>query len=176
MKLKISPAISITTLLCFLLPFASVSCGGPEWHVAPQNWGSATGFELATRTVQQPIMLGPVKDFPSFKGDAAASVAALAGIVALALGIFAGRNTLLIALLSVGGALSLCVMKHRLDALAAKLSQEPGMMRVQWKFGFWLVLFLFVVNAAWNADLYFTGRAAKAETAGRVPGNQRDTS
>jgi hypothetical protein len=52
-KKKISPILFGVTLVCFLFPFVTVSCGG-------QKMASFSGAQLATGTsVDEPQMFGP---------------------------------------------------------------------------------------------------------------------
>lgn len=147
-----SVLIFVGTLLCFFLPFATVSCGGMKLF-------TLTGQQLATGTaVTQPQLFGA----PQTKRTDPDPFAAFAGVCALA-GIalsLVGRKMANVTAVSAGaGALSLLVMRFRLDAAIQKQSQGAG--SVHYDSGFTMVLLLFITAAAWNAFQFMQSRRAR---------------
>lgn len=147
---KVSPAIFIATILCFLFPFITVSCGG-------QKVATFSGVQLATGTsVSQPQMFGPTQ-----KKDVApeplAAIAALCTIVGLALSFLPAKVALGPAISGGVGALFLLLLKSKMDDQIVK--QGQGMLQVNYEAGFTLTLVLLVAGAAWNGYLFFSQQA-----------------
>ncbi len=145
MKSKISPAIFIASILCFLFPFVTVSCGG-------QKVTSFSGVQLATgTTVEQPQMFGPPQK-QKVDPDPTTALAALCAIVGVVLSLAGTRIALAPAISGAVGAVSLLIMKARLDDQVVK--QGHGMLQVSYESGFSLALLLFVAGAVWNGYLH----------------------
>ena len=162
-KLKVSPAIFIASILCFLLPFVTVSCGG-------QKVASFSGIQLATGTaVEQPQMFGPPQK-QKVDPDPSAVVAALAAIAGLGLSFLGARTALGPAVSGGIGAISLLFMKSRLDDQIVK--QGHGMLQVNYETGFSLTLLLLLAGAAWNAYL-FSQREQIPAQANRTEGSRQ---
>lgn len=144
-KSKVSPAIFIATILCFLFPFVSVSCGG-------QKVASFSGLQLATgTTVEQPQMFGPPQK-QKVDPDPTAAVAALCATLGVVLSLLGSRIAIAPAIAGAAGALSLLVMKSRMDNQV--VNQGHGMLQVNYEAGYSLALILFVAGAVWNGYLF----------------------
>ena len=163
---KVSPAIFIATILCFLFPFITVSCGG-------HKIATLSGVQLATGTsVSQPQMFGPPQ-----KKDVApeplAAIVALCTIVGLALSFLPSSKMALGPAISGGvGALFLLLLKSKMDDQIVK--QGQGMLQVNYEAGFTLSLLFLVAGAAWNGYLFFSQQAGTVApslpTTARSPG------
>src|ERR1039458_7680072 len=148
-KSKVSPAIFIATILCFLFPFITVSCGG-------QRVARFSGVQLATgTTVEQPQMFGPPQK-QKVDPDPTAAVAALCAILGLGLSFLGTRIAIGPAIAGAAGALSLLVMKSRLDDQIVK--EGHGMLQANHEIGYSLALLLLLAGAAWNAYLLWQRR------------------
>lgn len=148
MKFKASPAIFLASVLCFLLPFITVSCGG-------QKVGSFSGLQLATgTTVNQPQMFGPAQS-EKVESEPMATIAILCAVAGLGLS-FLRRMPLAPAIAAAIGAMSLFLMKSRLDDKIVK--QGQGVLQVDYNVGYSLAVLLLIAGAAWNAYLYIDGR------------------
>ena len=144
-KSKVSPAIFAASILCFLLPFVTISCGG-------QRGASFSGLQLATgTTVEQPQMFGPSQKH-KVDPEPAAAVAGLCALLALGLSFLGTRIALGPSISGAAGAASLLFMKSRLDDQIVK--QGQGMLQVNYETGFSLALLLLIGGAAWNAYLF----------------------
>lgn len=139
-----SLSIAIGSVLCFFLPFATVSCQGMKAF-------TFTGQQLATgTTVSQPQVLGP----PSTQRVSADPFAAIAGLCALAgvAFILVGRKMSAPCSFAEGaGALSLLIMRSRFNSQIA--TQSQGLATVNYEWGFLAAVTLLLVGAAWNAYL-----------------------
>jgi hypothetical protein len=160
-KSKVSPAIFIASILCFLFPFITVSCGG-------QRVASFSGVQLATgTTVEQPQMFGPPQK-QKVDPDPTAAVAALCAILGLGLSFLRARAALGPAISGAVGAVSLLLLKSRLNDQIVK--QGQGMLQVNYESGFSLALILLIAGAAWNVYLFSQrGTAAVAGLPGGPP-------
>lgn len=155
-KSKVSPAIFAASILCFLFPFITVSCGG-------QRVASFSGIQLATGTsVQQPQMFGPPQK-QKVDSEPTAAVAAICAILGLGLSLLGSRLALASAISGAAGAVSLLVMKSRLEDQIVK--QGQGMLQVSYETGFFLTLILFLAGVAWNAYLF----SQRKQTSAVVP-------
>ena len=155
LKSKVSPVLFVVTVLCFLLPFVTVSCNGQK-----VDKGQFTGLQLATgTTVEQPQMFGrPQKEKVEAQPLAtAALVCALAGLGLSFLGI-----RLAIAPAGAGGlgAVLLLLLQSQLSNDIARRSQ--GMFQLEYESGFWLTLAFFVLATAWNGYVSLSLRKAPA--------------
>jgi hypothetical protein len=144
MKSKVSPAIFFAAVVCFLLPFITVSCG-------TQKVGRFSGLQIADGTsLDRPEVLGRA---PKEKVDVEvmATIAGLCALGGLLLSFVRGQ-TLIPAMVSAVGAMSLFLMKARLDQRVAQ--QGQGMLQVNYEVGYWLEILLLIAGTAWNAYRY----------------------
>lgn len=145
-KAKVSPLIFAASILCFIFPFLSVSCGG-------QKVATFTGVQLAIgTTLEQPQTSGPTKN-QKVDPDPLAALAGLCAVIGIGLS-FAGTRAAIAAAISGGlGAISLLFMRLRLADQVLK--QGQGMLQVNSETGFSLALLLLIAGAAWNAFLFW---------------------
>ena len=155
-KSKVSPLIFVATLVCFLFPFVTVSCGDHKVT-------SFTGVQLATgTTVPEPQMFGPPKK-REVAPDPFAAVAVLAAAVGMCLGFVGARSAIPQAICGGLGALLLLLMKARTENQV--LQQGQGLLVVSYEPGFTLALLLLIAAAGWNAYLAFAGKRASTAPA-----------
>ena len=165
-----TPAGFGIALICFVLPFATLSCQGREVatlsgldlafgstldaSALPMNPSGAAEFEQKSKEEQEAAML---KVMGSAQAQAigsnlwaiAAAVAAAAGLGAAVLG---GRTAGAVPAAIAGlGALLLLLAKSRVEGQVA--GPTMGMGQVSWNAGFWLCLAAFAATAAFNAYL-----------------------
>lgn len=139
-----SVLIFVGTGLCFFLPFVTVSCGGIKAF-------TLTGQQLATGTsLTQAQPFGPPQ-LQKVDADPFAALAGLCAIVGIALSLVGRKLATASAVAGGVGAVSLFIMRSRLDAEIQKQSQ--GVATVNYESGFTVVVILFVVAAAWNVYL-----------------------
>ena len=155
MKVKTyaSLMLYIGAVLCFFLPFATVSCGG--MHVI-----TFTGQQLATGThVTQAQMFGPPK-LQNVPADPFASGAALIGIIGLIISVIGrkmgARFNLMTAWIGVLGFIDMLFLKSHLADQIQKQSQ--GVAKVEWLSGYTWALLFFLVAAAWSACEHLSDR------------------
>jgi hypothetical protein len=152
-SLKVSPAIFILSILCFFFPFTTVSCGG-------HKIASATGVQLATgTTLELPQAFGPSRE-QKVAQEPLSAVAALCAVIGLGFSFAGARAAIVPAIGGVVGALSLLIMKSRLDDVVAKRGQ--GMIQVNYEVGFFLALLLMITGAVWNGYLFWQKAKATA--------------
>lgn len=137
----VSPLIYIASLVAFLLPFFSVSCGG-------RKVATFTGVQLAVgTTLDEPQMFGPAKK-QSINPDPFAAAAALCALAGIVLSVTTAKAARGAAIAGGAGAVSLLVMESRMNDQIA--SQGQGMLQISVESGFSLALVLLVAGAAWN--------------------------
>lgn len=141
------------TLLCFFLPFVTVSCQGMKIY-------SFTGQQLATgTTMSQPQMFGPPKT-QKVEPNAFAAVAFLCSAAGVALCLVGRRMLKGVAAAASVGSVSLLAMKVQLDQEIQK--QGMGAAENKYQFGFFLALLLMLVSAGWG--LYQIARERRSES------------
>ena len=142
---KVTPAVFIGTLLCFLLPFVTISCGG-------QKAATLSGTQMALgTTLEQPQMFGPPQK-QKIDPDPYVALAGVCVIVGLVLSFLGPRIAVGSAIAAGVGAISLLGMKYHLDNEI--VTQGRGMMQAAYEPGYWLTLFLMVASAAWSAYVF----------------------
>jgi hypothetical protein len=155
-KWKVSPLIFAVSILTFLLPFITVSCGG-------QKVVSLTGVQLATgMTMEQPQMFGPPKR-EKVDPEPTVMIAAIAGIVALVFGLLGARAVKAGVVAGGISVASLLATKIRLDDQIAK--QGQGLLQVSYEMGFSLTLLLLICGTAWSGYLLGTNKSQEEQTA-----------
>ena len=169
MKTKVSPVLFVVTVLCFLLPFVTVSCGGIKVSVS--------GMKLAFGgTVSMPFEDQQPFGFPqqpqqrssnSDKGVDSHPVAIIALICAVAgigLSFMPVRSAIAPAIAGVLGAVFLIILQSQ---LGGELKAQ-GPISVDMDIGYVLALLLFIGAAGWNGWLFYSTRQAPA-MAGAAP-------
>lgn len=148
-KLIASVLIFAGSTLCFFLPFVTVSCGGMKAF-------TLNGQQLATgTTLTHPQPFGPPQE-QKIDADPFAAVAWLCAIAGIALSL-AGRKLAAATAVSGGvGAVSLFIMRTRLDEQLQK--QGQGMATASYESGFILAILLLLAGAAWNIYLFLENK------------------
>jgi len=152
-KSKVSPALFVVTILCFLFPFVTVSCNG-------QKVASLSGMQLATGTsVEQQQVFGPPRK-EKVTAEPLATVALVCALAGLGLSFLGVRAAIAPAGAGALGALLLVILQSKLNSDITDKGQ--GMFKVEFEAGYVLVIVFFIAAAAWNAYLFFSGRNAVA--------------
>jgi hypothetical protein len=140
-----SVLIFVGSALCFFLPFVTVSCGGVTAF-------TLTGRQLATgTTLTQPQPFGPPQT-QKVSPDPFAVAAGLCALAGIALSLI-GRRLASAAAVSGGvGAVSLLIMRSRLNDQLQ--TQGQGLAKATYETGFTLTVLLLVAAAAWNVYLF----------------------
>jgi hypothetical protein len=151
MRPKVSPLLFVATLACFLLPFATISCG-------TQRIATASGFQLVTGASlsESPPREGvPKKQF--IQAEPAAIVALAFVVFGLALSCTHARPLIPTAC-AVISVISLFLLRARLEDRVA--TRGAGALQLDFEIGFPLTLLTLAAAAAWNAYLYISGHSA----------------
>ena len=140
----------VGSLLCFFLPFATVSCGGVKVI-------SLTGQQMATgTTIQTPEAFGSGQKKKTDPNPFAA-VALLCAAAGIGL-TFLGRKLAIAPAIAGGaGAVSLFMVKATMDSEIQR--QGMGVIQVAFENGYWLALALLAAAAGWNIYLLATNKA-----------------
>lgn len=141
-KKMLSPALFGIIILCFILPFVSISCGGTQ--VAQLN-----GFDFVKGISEQGQNMDP---------NPLAIIALIAAVIGLGVS-FAHKKSANITASAVGviGFISSIILKSTFDSAAA----DKGI-QTQWMGGYYLTLLLFAAAAA--ANIYFAVKGGQKET------------
>ncbi len=138
MNRKISPALFGLALICFLLPWVNFSCSG-------NTIVSVTGTDLAIgRTIAIPQGFGQ-KPKKAHAHEARATAAFAAGIAGLLSGLLIKEErfrAIASAVCGGVGAVALFLLKDKLDS--EMVSRNMGMITVDYLFGFWAAMLLFL--------------------------------
>ncbi|MGI6434905.1 MAG: zinc-ribbon domain-containing protein [Syntrophomonadaceae bacterium] len=145
----ISPALFGIILICFLLPFMSVSCGGHEI-------GQVSGIELAFGTDLEG------EDIDPYPPALFALAAAVIGLVIS----FWKKGKLLAALAGLGGFASLIALQLAINHEVTRPSND-GMIHVTWMNAYYLATILFIAVAVLNIYLLTRKPAAKSLPTGQ---------
>jgi FHA domain len=139
---KFAPATFGLALLCFFLPFISVSC-------QTQRIVTFTGIQLVTgATVELPQIFGPPKS-EKLPREPLAVLAFACGVVGLGLSFLKGRKIAIApAVVGCAGAVTLLLLKSKLDADVLKGGN--GVLHVDYEVGFWLILLSYAAAAGLN--------------------------
>lgn len=149
----------VGSLLCFFLPFVTVSCGG-------QKIFTLSGQQMATGTdLTGPQFSGPHKG-QRIDPHPFASVAALCALAGVALSLAGTRLAAVTAASGAAGAVSLGVMASRMETEIQRATQGVGQVNVE--AGFILTLSLLIAATAWNIYLFTQGK--KAASSPTIPG------
>ena len=151
-KSTASLLVFLGAVLCFFLPFVTISCGGVEGV-------KLSGQQLASGTsIKQERAFGPPSMQP-IDANPVAALAWLSAITGLCLS-FAGRKMCKSASFSGGaGVLFLLILRSSLQARIEE--RTGGMATVHFNTGYVLALLLLLTGAVWNAYLLFWSRDNK---------------
>jgi energy-converting hydrogenase Eha subunit E len=148
--------IFVGSVLCFFLPFATVSCQGVKLF-------SVSGQQLATGTVvSMPQRFGP----PKTKREDAnplAAVAAVCGLAGIILALIGRKMVAASAVAGVIGSASLLLMRGELDQHLQR--EGMGVCHIDYQIGYTLALLLFIAGAAWSCLLFLKDRAKRTSQA-----------
>lgn len=144
---KFSPVVYVVIIFCFLLPFFNLSCSG-------QKVMNLTGFQIVTGTeYEQQNMFGGVGKTTKIKAEPLAILALLVAVVGLVIGFVKVKSRILLSvILSISGAVFLFLLKNKLDNDI--ISQSQGMIKIEYEFGYWFALLLFIVSAVIQGLIY----------------------
>jgi len=137
--------IFVGSVLCFFLPFVTLSCGG-------MKVATLTGVQLSTGTMLAQSQGQKIDAEPS---------AAIAGLCALAgVGLSLVGRKMAGASAAAGGigVLSMLVLHFRMVANVQK--QGQGMITANSESGYTLALLLLIAGTAWNVYLFLQNRKA----------------
>jgi hypothetical protein len=136
----------VGNLLCFFLPFVTVSCGGVKAI-------TLSGQQLATgTTLSEPQPFGPPQS-QKVDADPFASLAALCAVVGIAFSVIGRKMATGSAISGGAGTILLLILRSRLNEDIQK--QGQGMLQNSFESGYTLALLLFIAGAAWNLYLIF---------------------
>lgn len=157
----------IGSTLCFFFPFVTVSCGGVKAF-------TLTGQQLATgTTLREPQPFGPPQT-QKIDPDLFAAVTGLCAIGGVGLSLIGRRLAGATAATGGVGAVSLLVMRFRLDDQLQK--QAGGMASATYETGFTVAVLLLIAGAVWNAYLFRQNpRSEDLVPASKVEANPIDT-
>jgi hypothetical protein len=143
---KFSPALYALIIFCFLLPFFNLSCSG-------QKVMSLTGLQMVTGThYEQQNMFGGGRT-KKIEAEPLAIFALLAAIIGLVIGFMKMKNiNLFSVIISIVGALFLFLLKNKLDNDV--IAQGQGMIKIEYEFGYWFSLLLFIAAAIIQGLIY----------------------
>jgi hypothetical protein len=155
---RFSPALFALICVCFVLPFATVSCDGAET--------SFTGLQLATWTVpaggqvSESDCSSDISAYVEDDGSAYAAIALLIAVLGLVLGLVGKAKGP--GWCGAGGLIA--------TLLIGLKGFEPLGPSVTFRVGYWLILLLFfVVICLHAAQAMRRRRAARLESAGHIP-------
>ncbi|MBL7209075.1 MAG: zinc-ribbon domain-containing protein [Dehalococcoidia bacterium] len=150
---RFSPAIFAIALICFFLPFITVSCGG-------QKVATLTGVQLVTGTaIEQPDLFGEGQQAETLDGEPLAILAFLSAVAGLGLSFIKGRKIVIAPAISgVAGSILLLLLKSKIDNEI--LSEGAGMIQVEYGIGFWLTILVFLSAAGLNGFLFLQSEKA----------------
>jgi hypothetical protein len=157
---KFSVATFGFSLLCFLLPFVSVSCN-------QQKVVRLTGYQLVFgATIELPQLFGPPKA-QRFNGEPLAAVAFLCCLVALGLSFTKNRGgEITAAALSGLSFVVLLLLKTKLEDDVRQ--QSSGILQLDYEFGFWFLVLSNILAAALNGNASWRSKGEKSRQALKV--------
>jgi hypothetical protein len=142
MTKKISPAIFGIALICFVLPFVTVSCQG-------QKLATLTGIQLITgTTIKQPSMTGK-KQVQKVRGEPLAALVFLCVAAGMGLSCLKGKKSAIAPAVTGGiGLILLLLLKIKLDRDIFR--EGEGILQLEYGAGFWFVLILLLFAIGLN--------------------------
>ncbi len=146
---KISASFFAVILICFFLPFVSISC---------QNLSvlKLSGIDLVTGTTMNTPNLGSQAQQEKLPPDARAILAFTAAAVGLGTSFSQKRrSTLFSAISGVIGFCSLLWLKSSIDAELAKQGSDFMGIKATYESGFWGAFLLFISAGILNVWTYF---------------------
>jgi len=140
----LSPAIFALVILCFFLPWVTVSCGG-------QRIATFSGIQMvAGTTVEEPQMFGPPKK-RKVEAEPLALLAFLSAACGFAISFIRNKKGAILTSITSGmGLIFLLLLKSKLDNEAVR--QGEGILQVHYMTGFYLAIIFFL--SAIGINLY----------------------
>jgi len=146
---RMSPAVYVVILICFFLPFTHISCAG-------ERIATLTGLQLVTGTTIEESLsasFGEKEESKKIHPEPLALLTLIIAIIGFGVSSFKGRKSSLLAALIGGlGLVSLLCLKAKIDNEV--LREGEGILRVEYGFGFWLILLLFLFAIGLNGFLF----------------------
>lgn len=142
---KVSRWLFLIILVCFFLPFVTVSC-------QQKKVVTLSGLQLATgTTIEQPSLIGETPRKQELPPDPLASLSLIAAAFGLGTSFLGGTiGTFSRTGISAAGAILLLLLKSEIDD--SVMQQGQGALEVDYGFGFWLSFLLFVATAGLNGS------------------------
>jgi hypothetical protein len=139
---KVSLMLFLVSILCFFLPFITVSCNG-------KRVATLTGVQLAIgTTVAPPQMFGP-RQKRKVEPEPLATFAALSALVSLGLVFLRNRSAIAPAISGAAGVLFMLLLKSKLSSNMTRTGAQ-GMFNLQFESGYTMALLSLVAGAGWS--------------------------
>jgi hypothetical protein len=151
---KINKGIFGVILICFFMPFLTLSCQS-------QDLMTLSGVQLGTgATMAQPSLYSSAQA-RQIPGEPLATLAIVSAGAGLATAFVLKHRKELIGSTAAGavGAIVMLALKSKIDGNI--LQQGQGMIRVKYEFGFWLTFLLFVAATGLNGWELKSGQTSK---------------
>jgi hypothetical protein len=164
MRKKISPAIFGLALICFFLPWTTVSC-------QQQKAITFTGIQLVTgTTVKQPQLFG-VKQSKEVRGESHAVIAMILVVAGFIVSIIPGSVARVASALAGGiTAILLLMLKAKIDSDI--LREGGGLIQINYEIGFYLTLLLSLSTIAMSVFLSIYDKEPLQQTYDQVVENR----
>jgi hypothetical protein len=147
---KLSPAVYVLIVFCFILPFVNLSCSG-------QTVMKLSGFQLITGADMDQSLLNPQGMFNNqsmenqpesdrIEAQPMALFAFLAAILCLAVSFIKKKPVAFFTMIiSVLGGIFLLILKVSMDSEVS--SKGQGAIQLDYQFAYWFSLLLFIAGA-----------------------------
>ena len=138
MAMNIRPSVFILLIIMFFLPFAEIKC---DSTVITEIKGVefVTGKEMKTPSDDK------VETEKKMDPDIYAIIAFCAAIIGLLLSFISNKFiNILNGLISLSGVVMLLLMKNNLETQVINADESFGLIRISFKFGFWMAFALFL--------------------------------
>jgi hypothetical protein len=146
---RVSPAIFGLILICFFLPFLTVSCQSQKFVSL-----TLTGVQLATgTTIEQPRFLEGQKSEEKIPAEPLAFFLIVTTCVGLGTSfIKSNKSAIIPAGTGAAGTVLLLLLKSKIDNEVLKSGR--GLLQVEYGIGFWISFFLFLAAAILNGFIF----------------------
>ena len=148
---KFSPVVFVIVLICFFLPFVTVSCGG-------EKMATLSGVQLITGTSVEGSgssedVFGTKKETRKVDTEPLAIVALITTLAGLGLSFLKNRRSAIgPAIAGAATVIFLLLLKYKLDSDI--LTEGEGVLRMEYNFGFWLAFLFSIIAVALNLFLF----------------------
>ncbi len=157
----LSPALFGVALICFVLPFITVSCQGARLM-------NVTGMQLVTGMAVEQPGISAQRQVKRVGPEILAVIAFVAGIAGLALGFLPStRRTLLSVIMAGTAVLALLLLKLKIDNDA--LRESSGLLQIDFAAGYWMAVIFYLAAAGFNTLLLLQ---KEGHTIASAPGSQ----